>query len=55
MKHSEYVKTWSVPDDDEADWPSPDQIYFHLGESLDGMTYECYGLVQSSNVYRFFA
>ena len=25
-----------VPDDDETDWPSPDQIYFDLGESLDG-------------------
>ena len=38
VKHSEYVKTWRVPDDDEADWPSPDQIYFDLGDSLDGMT-----------------
>ena len=38
VKHSEYEKTWRIPDDDEADWPSPDQIYFDLGESLDGMT-----------------
>ena len=36
VKHSEYQKSWRVPDDIEADWPSPDQVYFDLGESLDG-------------------
>ena len=48
VKHSEYAKTWRVPDDDEADWPSPDQIYFDLRESLDGIPFECYGTVQAA-------
>ena len=35
IKHSEFVESWRVPDDATADWPSPDQVYFELGESLD--------------------
>ena len=36
VKHLEFESDRQIPDDDETDWPSPDQIYFGLGESLDG-------------------
>ena len=37
-KHSKYEPDSWVPDDDQADWPSPDQLYFGLGASLEGRT-----------------
>ena len=38
VKHSKYERSWRVPDDDQADWPSPDQLYFGLGANLEGRT-----------------
>ena len=36
VKHSQFEPDWQIPDDEETDWPSPDQIYFGLGKNLDG-------------------
>ena len=36
VKHSKYQADLRVPDDDQADWPSPDQLVFGLGASLEG-------------------
>ena len=36
VKYSKYEPDLRVPDDDQADWPSPDQLYFGLGDSLQG-------------------
>ena len=37
VKHSKYEPDSPVPDDDNADWPSPDQLYFGLGAKLEGI------------------
>ncbi len=35
VKHSEF-ESLRTPDDSAASWPSPDQVYFKLGEQLNG-------------------
>ena len=39
VKHSKYKPNSWVPEDDQADWPSPDQLYFGLGADLEGIIF----------------
>ena len=43
VKHSKYKPNSWVPEDDQTDWPSPDQLYFGLGADLEGIIFQdCY-------------